>query len=157
MMYGVEVIRHDFNDLHSKSLLTLNGPTNTIGTVNDGTIYTCNGTNASFVLAGGVICIKLPNNKNFIVSPAKAGLNEIFVYYTANNNSINIYISTDGSEWTLLEGNEYISKNYGYVRAMNLNGDYQVKVVNKTGGDAYIQQMNYYSTPCRCLRVVVSE
>lgn len=128
-------------------------PGYTVGTMADGTVYTCYGT-AKFKDQSGVgVCIELPVNQYFVVSPHN-GLKEVDFYHSTSANIImDIYISTNGSDWTQLT-TPYFDKGSRLVKGQNLSGDYYVKLVNTSGSTRYIIQATYYTEPCHCLQVV---
>ncbi|MBO4250760.1 MAG: hypothetical protein J5884_05830 [Paludibacteraceae bacterium] len=118
----------------------------------DGATYTCN-SNASLAAQsdGDPFYLKLKKNGVVVLSPAIANLREISIHHTGGNISLNVYTSTDGSDWGTAES---ASTSAGLVRVLGLAGDYQVKIVNKSDGDVYIMQIDYWTEPCHCLRVV---
>ena len=121
----------------------------TVATMTDGTVYTC-GSNASLSADLGPVYVKLQNNGSVQVSPAKTGLREVWVNHTSGNISLNIYTSTDGSSWH----KEAVTTQSGVVKATGINGDYLVKIENKSGSTVYITEVDYYTESCHCLRVV---
>ena len=149
-MWGFENTTHDFETAYSEGQLEITN--NIVGTMNDGTTYTCS-TGARFNYYGDYLSIELPNNKEFVVSPSRERLREIYVYHFGGNIVLNIFISSDGSTWAPITGTDFGTKS-GYVKAINLNGDYYVKVVNASGSTQYIRQIIYYTEPCHCLQVV---
>ena len=119
--------------------------------MSDGTTYNCSYKAGLAIYNEMTTLLKLQRNGIVIVSPAISSLREISIHHTGGNIPLNVYTSIDGSDWGTAES---ASTSAGLVRVLGLAGDYQVKIVNKSEGDVYIMQIDYWTEPCHCLRVV---
>ena len=143
---GYDNTTHNFNTATSAVMTLTSG--NKIGTMSDGTIYSCM-KNATFTInsdAGG-LCIKLIQGDSVIISPPKVGLRELIVNHYPSNIVLQVAISTDSLTWTPV-GVQRTSS----VRATGLSGDYYVKIKNtfspKT--EIYVYAVDYWTEPQNC-------
>ena len=146
VMFGYDLIQHVFPN----HIATYDGTT--VAHMTDGATYTCN-SNASLAAQfdGDPLYLKLKKNGVVVLSPAIANLREISIHHTDGNISLNVYTSTDGSEWGTPKS---VSTSYGRVQVLDLEGNCQVRIENKNNSDVYITEIDYWTEPCHCLRVV---
>lgn len=168
-----ETITHVFNtDVASYG--KVNNVSNKQATMNDGFVYTCGTTgDGKFWLDEfykTTIALNLTNSGEVITSPVLEGLIEVtincLVTYRYNSSKFEIYISTDGTSWTLLSGREGSRFNDGSLSPTNEGiqyiydnipkGDYFLKMKNNSSAKFSIFQIEYKTDPssCACLQVV---
>ena len=143
VMFGYDLIQHVFPN----HIATYDGTT--VAHMTDGTVYTCTN-KASFTSYYATIALELQNNGVVVISPAISRLREIWIYHDKGTISLNVYTSVNGSDWIQQD----ITPISGTVKVLGLEGDYQVKIENKTGSYVYLREVKYYTEPCHCLRVV---
>lgn len=144
VMFGYDLIQHVF-----PNHIATYEASYTIAHMTDGTVYTCTD-KASFTSYNETIALKLQNNGVVVISPAISRLREIWIFHNNGTISLNVYTSVNGSDWT----KQAVTPSYQLVKVLGLEGDYQVKIENKTGSDVYLTEVKYYTEPCHCLRVV---
>ncbi len=166
-----ETITHNFQaKTTAKEIVFSNS--NKTGTIGD-TVYTCSGDKAKFgadEFYKTTIALNLTNSGEVITSPVLEGLSEVtincLVTYGYNSSKFEIYISTDGTSWTLLSGREGSRFSDGspsptnegiqYIYDNIPKGDYFLKMKNNSSAKFSIFQIEYKTDPssCACLQVV---
>lgn len=156
MMYGVE-FESTIHTFSTPGLFSSFESSYTIAHLNDGTDYTCSG--ALFTDNGG-ICLQISKNGEVVISPAFENLDHVQILHDSGTFDLEFYVSTDGTSWTPIEdvgGRLSTTPSTTSKTVEGLSGNYYFKVVNTTKNAIAIRTMKYYTRPCRCLRVVVSE
>ena len=141
----------------AKTLTVTNS--NKVG-VTDFVTYTITGANKNtqFWAYGGVICICLPYNGDFVTTTKITNLKRVwFTYYPsvdylASTPSMQILVSKDSTVWSNIATSATHSKGSADVLLPSA-GDYFVRIKN-TGSSKqiYINVMNYTTQHCNCFR-----
>ena len=155
---SVPSITHNFNTMSENSTLTW--PVNYKTGVTPQLTYACTGTSATFGTYSDVnITLNMSAANDIItISPAIEGLTkfEINFYQNSKRESIEVYVSTDGTNWgDPITGSDYREDAKQLIRIKNLpRNNYYIQIRNKTSTAVSIFEMRYYQTSCHCLRVV---
>lgn len=153
---GAEKYVHDFHTMTGASTIAFSGA-NKVGTT-DLVTYTCSASAVFSATAASSsrICIFLEKNGDEVVlSPAIANLDSLSIYYLpVAARTIDVYVSTDGSDWgEKLELTESVAG----IKLCKLpeKGNYYLRIVNSKYSNAfYISQIDFFTKPCYCLKVV---
>ena len=146
---------HGMND--AKTLTVTNS--NKVGVTDFVTYTITGGKNTKFAAYGGVICICLPDNGDFVTTTKITNLKRVwFIYYPSTDYlsgaypTMQILVSKDSTVWSNIATSATHSASSADVLLPSA-GDYFVRIKN-TGSSKqiYINVMNYTTQHCNCFR-----
>lgn len=154
---GDSIHTQSIHGMYDAKTLTVTN-SNKVGVTDFVTYTITGGKNTKFGAYGGVICICLPDNGDFVTTTKITNLKRVwFTYYPSvdylvSSPSMQILVSKDSTVWSNIATSATHSKGSADVLLPSA-GDYFVRIKN-TGSSKqiYINVMNYTTQHCNCFR-----
>lgn len=157
---GGVVVRQNFHRMYNSDSLTVNTSTKTA--VSEFVTYTYSGgSNCRFnydsSLTGGKICLQFYGSGAQVITTKIDALDSLsirYYYKDKTKQDLLVYVSEDGgSSWA----SQTVVQEINGLKSIKLpsKGDYMLKIERTGSSDLWLEQIDYHTVPCNCLRVQI--
>ena len=155
---GDSIHTQSIHGMYDAKTLTVTN-SNKVGVTDFVTYTITGGKNTKFGAYGGVICICLPDNGDFVTTTKITNLKRVWFTYLPSSDylsgaypTMQILVSKDSTVWSNIASGATHSSSSADVLLPSA-GDYYVRIKN-TGSSKpiYIRVMNYTTQHCNCFR-----